>query len=161
MGSHQAVVLPSLVKYQCHNSIGISPPPGTPQAAPFGYWSIIVPCKCHRPNLRHFEVLLRISFIARSLSGGHGAPTISANSAAHGHLTSNVLDEWLFSFQGSTRGFYLSPDNGHFFRFCTVSHEIFFIFFLTASIWLWIVVAAKPDNREYSRTEILGFMQWM
>ena len=75
--------------------------------------------------LRHFEVLLRISFIARSLSGGHGAPTISANSVAHGHLTSNVLDEWLFSFQGSTRGFYLSPDNGHFFRFCTVSHEIF------------------------------------
>ena len=103
MGSHQAVVVPALAKCQCHDSIGISPPPGTPQAAPFGYWSIIVPCKCHRPNLRHFEVLLRISFIARSLSGGHGAPTISANSAAHGHLTSNVLDEWLFSFQGSLR----------------------------------------------------------
>ena len=53
--------------------------------------------------LQHFEVLLRISFIARSFSGGHGAPTISANSVAHGHLTSNVLDEWLFSFQGSLR----------------------------------------------------------
>ena len=31
-------------------SIGVSPPPGTPEAAPFGYRSIIVLCTCHRPG---------------------------------------------------------------------------------------------------------------
>ena len=62
-----------------------------------------------------FEVLHDISFIARFLSEGHGAPTNAANSATSGHLTSNEPDEWLFSFQSSCRVFVLSSLIGEFF----------------------------------------------
>ena len=78
-------------------SIGISPPPGTPQAAPFGYWSIIIPHVCHRPLSVVIRLHSKYRLIAPSKQGDPGAPFELGLLAHHEINTSNVLDEWVFN----------------------------------------------------------------
>ena len=56
-------------------SIGISPPPGTPPVAPFGYKSIIIPRPGHRPPRSATPFHPKYRWIAPSVfKGDHGAP---------------------------------------------------------------------------------------
>ena len=84
-------------------SIGISPPPGTPPVAPFGYKSIIVLCVCHRLPLSAAQIPSK-SLIARSLRGRGGLMKL-ANPVTHGHSAGNVPDEWVFNCKRSVRDF--------------------------------------------------------
>ena len=68
------------------NSIGISPPPGTPRAAPFGYWSIIVPHVCYRPPPVVIRLHSKYRLIAPSWKGDPGAP-FELGLLAHRKLT--------------------------------------------------------------------------
>ncbi len=56
------------------NTIGISPLPGSPRAAPFGYRSIIIIRVCHRPPPRVTRVHLGYRFIAPSEKRDLDAP---------------------------------------------------------------------------------------
>ena len=115
-------VWPNIVRYGKSSSvrlrigsIGISPPPGTPQAAPFGYWSIIIPHVCHRPLSVVIRLHSKYRLIAPSLKGDLGAPFELGLFTPRKYNVGKVLDEWIFnSFQRSLRRrvFYLAPSIG-------------------------------------------------
>ena len=104
-------VWPNIVRYGKSSSvrlrvgsIGISPPPGTPQAAPFGYWSIIIPHVCHRPLSVVIWLHSKYRLIAPSLKGDLGAPFELGLFTPRKYNVGKVLDEWVFnSFQRSLR----------------------------------------------------------
>ena len=96
-------------------SIGISPPPGTPQAAPFGYWSIIIPHVCHRPLSVVIRLHSKYRLIAPSVKGDLGAPFELGLFTPRKYNVGKVLDEWVFCFQRSLR-FILSTFHCHRFQ---------------------------------------------
>ena len=94
---------------QLNESIGISPPPGTPRAAPIGYWSIIVPHVCHRPLSVVIRLHSKYRFIAPSEKGDLGAP-FELGLFAHHKLTQvmYLMNDIQFS-RITGEGRFLSP----------------------------------------------------
>lgn len=131
-------VWPNIVRYGksssvrlLTDSIGISPPPGTPQAAPFGYWSIIIPHVCHRPLSVVIRLHSKYRLIAPSLKGDLGAPFELGLFTPRKYNVGKVLDEWVFFFQWSVNGFVLPFYYSllTFFRFERIFLEKTFNFF--------------------------------
>ena len=124
-------------------SIGISPPPGTPQAAPFGYWSIIIPHVCHRPLPVVIRLHSKYRLIAPSLKGDLGAPFELGLFTPRKYNVGKVLDEWVFCFQRSLmrRVFYLAPSIGRQREgfFYTPSEIKFLIRFNFLQIFFWAI----------------------
>ena len=126
-------VWPNIVRYGKSSSvrlrigsIGISPPPGTPQAAPFGYWSIIIPHVCHRPLSVVIRLHSKYRLIAPSLKGDLGAPFELGLFTPRKYNVGKVLDEWVLNcFQWSVRDFSHYTVGNFLSSFCVIYWKYF------------------------------------
>ena len=80
-------------------SIGISPPQGTPPAAPLGYRSIIIPCIFYRPPSVVIRLHSKYRIIAPPKNGRFSRTFWTWLDCSSQINEGNVTDEWIFNFQ--------------------------------------------------------------